>query len=226
MMVGYFNALKARYPDIAWDVYRSGDALLEYYRRTTIDGYYDLIYFDVQMAGTNGIDTASIIREFDKKALFVYITSHQEYVLTASDTFMFRYLLKPVAWDKFLSVFEDACKTLDARSKTFTYTKEYVDTRLYTDDIIYFERLGRKINIHTREGMDSIWHQIAKLHEELAPYGFVIPHKSFLVNMKYIYKVSRKILTLRDATEIPIGNSRIDEVRDAFMAYEYKRVNA
>jgi len=224
-MTEYLTTLKPRYPDITWDVFRSGDHLLDHYKRTPIDGYFDIIYFDIEMVGTNGIDTAAIIRELDKKALFVYVTNHQEYVLVASDTFMFRYLIKPVAWDKFLSVFEDAYNTLGLRSNTFTYTKEYVNTRLHTEDIIYFERLGRKINIHTIAGMDRIWHQIPKLHEELAPFGFVIPHKSFLVNMKYIHKVSRQLLTLRNATEIPIGDTHIDEVRKAFLDYEFKRVN-
>ena len=227
IIAGYLETLKPRYPDIVWDVFRSGDDLLEHYRRSPLDEHYDLVFFDVQMPGTDGVETASIIRGLDKKVLFIYITSFQEFVLEAANTYMFRYLIKPVAWNKFLSVFVDAYKTLNVQRHTFTYTKEYVDTRLYTDDILYFERLGRKINIHTKEGTDSIWHQISKLHEELSPFGFVMAHKSFLVNMAYIYKVSRKFLVLNDhATQIPIGATHVQEVRDSFMEYEFRRVNA
>jgi DNA-binding LytR/AlgR family response regulator len=226
IITGYLEALKPRYPDIVWNVFRSGDDLLEHYRRMPIDGHYDIVFFDVQMPGTDGVETASIIRGLDKKVLFIYITNFKDFVLEAANTYMFRYLIKPVAWGKFLSVFVDACKTLNVARHTFTYTKEYVDTRLYTDDIIYFERLGRKINIHTVEGIDSIWHQIAKLHEELSPYGFVMTHKSFLVNMAYIYKVSRKFIVLNDqTTQIPIGNTHVQDVRKAFMGYEFGRVN-
>ena len=223
----YIKSLKGRYSDITRDVFRSGDDLLEHYKRATIDERYDIIYLDINMAGTNGVDTASIIRELDKKVLFIYVTNLQEYVFKASDTFMFRYLLKPVSWKKFYGVFVDAYKTLNVRRKTFNYTKEYTETRLYTDDILYFERLGRKIQIHKTDGTtDSIWHQIPLLYKELSPYGFIVPHKSFLVNMAHIHKITRKSLTLRDnTTEIPISNSHVQDVKEAFMDYEFKRVN-
>jgi len=179
------------------------------------------------MPGTNGVETASIIRGLDDKVLFVYISNFDEFVLQASDTYMFRYLLKPLAWEKFQSVFIDAYKMLDRKRATFTYTKEYTDTRLYVHDIIYFERLGRKITIHTKQGEDCIWHQISKLHEELAPHGFVVPHKSFLVNCAYIHQVSRRHILLTDhATQIPIGNTRVDEIKKLFLEYEFERVNA
>ncbi len=225
VLSGYINALKARYPGIIRDVFRSGDDLLEHYKKTSVNEHYDIIYLDIQMAGTNGVDTAKVIREIDKKVLFIYTTNLWEYIFKAANTFMFRYLLKPVSWEKFYGVFVDAYKTLNIRRKTFTYTKEYTNTRVYTDDILYFERFERKIHIHTKDGIDSIWHQIPLLHKELSTYGFILPHKSFLVNMAYINKITRKSLTLKDNSEIPIGNSHVQKVRDAFMNYEFKRVN-
>ena len=231
LFCNYLKALKPRYSDISFDVfrdlYRSGDDLLEHYARMPKDGHYDIIYTDIRMAGTNGVDTAKKIREIDRRVLFIYITNWEEHVLDAANTYMFRYLLKPVGWEMFHEVFVDAFKTLSVRPKTFVYTKEYISTRLYTDDIIYFEREGRVINIHTKDGKDTIWHQISDLNKELSPYGFVLPHSSFLVNMSHIFQVSQKFIILDDkTTEIPISKHRVKEVRDTFMDYELKRVNA
>ena len=225
-ILGYIKALTVHNPDITCDVYNSGDSLLDYYKRVAIDGYYDIIFFDIEMEGTNGVDAARIIRRCDDRVLFIYMTNFENYILKASDTFMFRFLIKPVAQDKFNSVFEAAHKTLMVRGKTFEYTNYYDTTRLYIADIVYFERLGRTIQIHSKAGVGSMWNQIGKLYEELSPYGFVRPHKSFLVNIAYIHKVSRKSLVLNDfKTEIPIGSSRANEIKQAFMNCTFRRVN-
>lgn len=71
--------------------FSSGDDLLV--RFTT--GAYEVVFLDICMAGTNGIETARQLREKDPRLLIVFVTSSPEYVWDAFPVHPFDYLLKP-----------------------------------------------------------------------------------------------------------------------------------
>ena len=52
-----------------------------------------------------------------------------------------------------------------------------------------------------------------RLEEMTAPFGFIRVHKGYLVNYLYIQRVSSSNVTLVDGTEIPIGRSKVAEVK-------------
>jgi len=221
----YIEELSKVYPDVEYDCYLSGDDLFDHYDRTTADGFYDIIYLDIEMEGSNGVLTASKIREIDKKALIVYVTSFKQYVLEASDTYMFRFLLKPVPRDKFYSVFEDAYKTIGAKGKTYTFMHNYKKTRVFTEDIIYFEIAGRKLLLHTTD--EDYWYygKIKVIAEELKDYGFCLIHASYLVNMAQIHQLEYEQIILLNKTILPVSPARSKPLQIAFADFERGRCN-
>lgn len=76
--------------------FSSGDDLLV--RFTT--GAYEVVFLDICMAGTNGIETARQLREKDPRLLIVFVTSSPEYVWDAFPVHPFDYLLKPYKEEK------------------------------------------------------------------------------------------------------------------------------
>lgn len=76
--------------------FSSGDDLLA--RFTT--GAYEVVFLDICMAGTNGIETARQLREKDPRILIVFVTSSPEYVWDAFPVHPFDYLLKPYKEEK------------------------------------------------------------------------------------------------------------------------------
>ena len=76
--------------------FSSGDDLLA--RFTT--GAYEVVFLDICMAGTNGIETARQLREKDPRLLIVFVTSSPEYVWDAFPVHPFDYLLKPYKEEK------------------------------------------------------------------------------------------------------------------------------
>jgi len=230
ILAKYIDDLTATYPGIKYDIYLSGDVLVSNYSRVT-SVLYDIIFLDIEMDGTNGVDTAAKIREYDKKALIIYVTNFDDFIFKASDTFMFRYLIKPVPQNKFNMVFEDAHKTLNKLGKTYNFLINRDPISLDVDEIIYFEMVDRYVVVHTitKGKFSPIWSPVKQIQAELEQFGFLKPHKSFLVNMRYIYKLERErdLIILRNhETPIPIGHNQRKLVRDTFAEYEKRRYSA
>ena len=83
----------------------------------------------------------------------------------------------------------------------FQYRQGHSVSYLQLDSILYFESIGRKVKIKT------VAEEIQVL-EQLQNKGFFSPHKSFVVNYRFV-KTFRPIrLVLTNDEWIPISKSR------------------
>lgn len=78
-------------------IFPSGDAYLQQMPARKDD----LVFLDICMEGTSGIETAQQLRRADPKVLIVFVTSSPEYVWDAFPVHPFDYLLKPYEEEKF-----------------------------------------------------------------------------------------------------------------------------
>lgn len=72
-------------------IFPSGDAYLQQMPARKDD----LVFLDICMEGTSGIETAQQLRRADPEVLIVFVTSSPEYVWDAFPVHPFDYLLKP-----------------------------------------------------------------------------------------------------------------------------------
>ena len=73
----------------------------DFLRAAAEPGLYAVVFLDICMAGTNGIETARRLRQADPEVLIVFVTSSPEYVWDAFPVHPFDYLLKPYQKEKF-----------------------------------------------------------------------------------------------------------------------------
>lgn len=223
---GYIDAISSKYPNfyIKTDEYRSGNLILAHYQRTGKHDYYDIIFFDKDLGDSDGIETAHKIREFDSNVLFVYITKFTQFINDASETDMFRYLTKPLLQEKFNKAFEFAIKRIDAREKTFTFTSNYTPFRIFAKDIIYFERFGMKTTMYTSDGAThNMLNLLRDIADELGNYGFMLVHRSLVVNLAYIKEVRYEHLVLHNKTKLNVSRMKSPLIKSRFLAYNYEK---
>lgn len=71
---------------------------------------YQVVFLDICMEGTNGIETARQLRAADPELLIVFVTSSPEYVWDAFPVHPFDYLLKPYRIKKKnLTIWQESC---------------------------------------------------------------------------------------------------------------------
>ena len=85
-------------------------------------------------------------------------------------------------------------------------------------DILSFSSFLHNIDILTR---NEHFNQNAALSSILShlPKQFVRVHRSHIVNMAHIHKISGNTITLSNRTTVPIGRQYLNDVRKAFTEY-------
>lgn len=216
--------------NINCDIFFDGNTLIKNIKNGT---YYDLIYLDIEMPKTNGIDTAQIIRSLEIPALIIYVSNHEKYLKELFATEPFRFLSKPINHKAFYDTFMDAYKRIIAKGEYYTFSYKKSFQKIPVKDICYFESQNRLIYIHQRthqnikENLNSIQHNTTeiKFYSKMndverqllnSNNRFIRIHQSYLVNFDYIAKMNFTSVTLINGTVLQISEERQKAVRTQF----------
>lgn len=204
--------------DIRIMTFASGEDLVTYYMDENIG--FDVIFLDIYMSGENGIKTAEKIREFDSQCKIIFTTTSTDHALDSFKVFPFNYLIKPITKEIFNMVFEKAILNIEKeKQKSITVKTEYQIKNILYKDIKFIESVSRKINIHTTQGIASIYSKLDEVETKINDERFLRCHKSFLVNMDYISSVEDYSFILTDNTEVPIKQRTFASIKKNYYTY-------
>ncbi|RZJ88217.1 MAG: response regulator transcription factor [Chryseobacterium sp.] len=166
----------------------------------------DLMFLDINMPGTNGVDFLKSIASPPKT---IFTTAYSEYAVMGFELGVIDYLLKPVTLERFqLSMdrlFQQNTNLSDSSLKAHTYFK--VSGRLVKithDQLISARSVKDYMLIRTPTG-NMITHMTMKNLEQLLPQNqFIRVQRSYLVNISYIDVIDKHFLKIA-GEEIPIG---------------------
>lgn len=199
--------------DIHISEYVNGEALLNAVRSHDME---DILFLDIRMDGTDGMETARLLREQGCKCLIVFLTSLTEYVQKGYEVKAFRYLLKEQVANELDKVM-DACRQELGAEEYFSFSYERCGYRVPRQDILYFESRKRLIVLHGRSGTYQFYQKLDVLENQLEGGGFLRCHKSFLVQERYVRSWKENALWLEDGTELPISRTYEREVNRRLM---------
>ena len=89
----------------------AGDVFLEKYA-----GDFDVLFFDVDMPGTDGLDTARRLRRMDSEVSIIFVTNMAQYAICGYEVEALDYLLKPLSYYDFALKFQKALRRITRRS--------------------------------------------------------------------------------------------------------------
>lgn len=116
--------------------------------------------------------------------------------------------------------YEDIPKEKEGENPILEFPFVEGRTSLRAEDIIYIETSRHKNFFYTNTQVYSIYKKLSELEEELKDYGFLRIHLSFIVNMRYIDKISSYVLRLTNGKEISVPKSRYGEVKRKYALYK------
>lgn len=197
--------------------FNSGEELLQ------SEEDFDIVFLDIMMDGLDGMKTAKRIRKKASCRLLVFISASRDYVFDAYDVEAFWYLVKPVEREKLKQVLKKAVLKTEAASPDFILVnKGRQKQKIFLRDILYFEIMGRLIDIHKTGGISDYYGKIGILEEELREKGFFRCHKSYLVHLKYVKGYNRQEAVLDNGEKIPVSKRRYEEFCKALLSYMKK----
>ncbi|MEN6326442.1 MAG: LytTR family DNA-binding domain-containing protein [Syntrophomonas sp.] len=178
-----------------------------------------LVFLDIDMGEMSGIQLGEKIKALYKDTIIVYITAYEKYALEAFRVRAFHYLLKPLTEEKFHYVLEEALRFIKKESanepaKTFTVQTKGEIVCLNYSDILYFEKIGHRIKVHTVNRDIYYYGNLARLIEQIDANSFIQCHQGYIANVDKIRGFRDKTLFLNGNLQLPVSRSFAENVKE------------
>ena len=179
-----------------------------------------IVFLDINMEDQDGLKTAIKIKELYSDIYIVLVTAYMSYSLEGYKVKASRFLLKDDLEHTIKECMDSLIGELHKKDCYVEFSFVEGQIRLQTDDIIYIETEKHKNVFYTKKQAYTIYKKMDELENKLDEFGFVRVHQSFLVNMRYIEKISSYILRLITGKEISVPKSRYQEVKRRYALYK------
>ena len=201
--------------------FSDGQDLLKHMNSSKRD--IDIMFLDIYMKFSNGIDIAKEIREFDKECKIVFITSSKIHAIDSYEVRALHYILKPINEEKLSTAVKIAIESLNKQDNKIIVKNKKGDYRIFYKDILYAESKARVVNIYLKCGeVISFYSKLEDFFQRLDDERFLKCHQSFVVNMDYILKAENNNIFLYNNIIIPISNGNVNEVKEKYFNYIIK----
>ena len=182
------------------------------------DNEIDIIFLDINMPKINGID---FLKAANTNASIIMTTAYAEYAAEAYGLDVSDYLVKPIAFDRFLKACNKVKEIRELKKTTqsqpgktsdhfFIKCDSQIEKVLY-DDLIYAEAMLNYVMLYTNSRKMMVYVTIKNLEEQLPAGIFIKVHKSFIVNINKIKSIEGNILNMGNE-KITISQSLREKV--------------
>ena len=196
----------------------------------------DILFLDIQFpesANLDGYDAAEIFRKYFSNAILVFCSGVYDITPDALFHTPFRYIKKENSDDMISQTISETVNHLEERlpEMNLLVYKGKESISLPINDITYIARNRGYCNVFLSEqarkkyGTDFFVSKqpLPELQDILYPYHFLVPHNSYLVNLKYVWKFNYSVLTLSDTTELNISRSKIKTFKNDITRYSTEK---
>ena len=147
---------------------------------------FDIIFLDVEMGEIDGVEAGIRIREYDSKAIIIFISNHPQYAIPAYDCEAFYFIVKPIVPTKFKKVINKAMEKYKLLHQYYIIKNKGQVKKIVINDIYYIEIYRKHLIFHTGTGKYETIGKISEALTNLSAYGFCQIHQGYLVNMSKI----------------------------------------
>ena len=178
----------------------------------------NLLFLDILMADQNGVQIAEEIRNEDYTFDIIFVTSSKDFLLEGYSVYPFHYLIKPIDFQTISEVLNKYIKLREPEKPIVLPTKSG-EVILYMKDIYYIEMLNRVIYVYVDGAVYECSMTLKKILEYLKDKQFIRCHKSYIVNLQHVSKVSRARTILKNNHAVPVGRVYYSELMEALIVY-------
>lgn len=177
------------------------------------EGRPDLLFVDIEMPGSSGLELARQLDPVDGPVV-VFVTAHAAFAAEAFDVSPVDYIVKPLQLPRWRRAMQRARRALELRrgdapldtppaagrylDRTFVRSEDRIHPVRLTD-VVMIEALGNYVKLHTATRVHILRCTLAAMELRLDPRQFVRVHRSKIVNVE----------TIREITALAHGDYRI-----------------
>lgn len=210
----FFASLARIQPEL--HLFESGDALIRGADKA------DIAFLDVEMPGVSGIGVARKLKQANPNIKIFIVTSYPDYLDEAMKYEVFRYLSKPIDKNRLFRNLKEAVYQYSIATKEYTIlTRNGIATRR-SDEIVCIETSQRKVLIYTTDGVLISTEPIEYWRKILVLPCFFVTHRSYIINMQYVYAIEKDKIFLRYSNQIKeayLARRKYVQFKDTYLLY-------
>lgn len=203
---------------ICFDCYLSGKELLN---ASSNGKEYQVLFLDIEMPGINGIELCRKLRLTNPNALIVFISNREELVFQTFEVRPFSFIRKNHFMEELPILIRNLEQEWNSAAGLMVNIQERHSSSIYSfniNEILYIEALLKTCRIVTTHSEQIIRSRLLDFEEVLLNHGFLQPHRSYLVNYRYIFCIKKDTILLDNKTEIPLSRRRTSEIKQQFIS--------
>lgn len=181
---------------------------------------FDLVVCDIILPGMDGIQTVKTYLEKNPGTPIIFISNRDDKVFDSMKVHPLSFVRK----DHF---FEDVTNALDyfmskngedSANHAVVATFRGSAKRIPICHVLYIEAKQHSQIVHLDSGEKIVSKEKMKSYtSDLENYGFIVCHKSFLVNCLFIKEIKNSTILLSNGEVIYISKRRIKDVKNQFL---------
>ncbi len=171
----------------------------------------DIVFLDINLPGISGID---FIKTIKYPPNIIITTAYPDYAVSSFELeTIIDYLVKPFSFDRFLKAInklknqnQNLESGLESNQETMFLNVDKTMHKIVLNDILYIESNRNYITVTTTSQKLSYIESLKNWREKLAENNFIQVHKSFIINSRFVSKLSGNEIYINN-TRIPIGRT-------------------
>ena len=175
----------------------------------------DLIFLDIHLPKISGID---FLKSLTHPPAVIFTTAFADYAIESYELNVVDYLLKPFSFQRFvksvakLPASTAAPAAASTSPQTIFIKSGHDHIRISLEDILFIQSDADYTEIHTRSRKELSAEPLRYWLEVLPGQQFVRVHKSYIIHLDLVEKVSGNQLFLPGGHVIPIGRAFKDDL--------------
>ena len=183
------------------DVYNASFEFLEKYH-----GNYQIIFLDIEMPGSDGLEVAREIRTKDESVGIIFVTGMAQYAIEGYAVHAIDFIVKPVGYYNFSVKLEKAMQFFKKhQEKDILINGKDGIHRITVSEIYYIEKEKDDVIFYTKGDNYQMRGSIKMMREKLEGMSFSECTSGCLVNLRYVNSIGKEELTLTDGTRLPLS---------------------
>lgn len=183
----------------------------------------DILLLDIQMNNMNGVELAKKVRSISETVQIVFITGYPDFIAEGYEVSALHYLMKPVNEQKLFDVLNKACRRLNKTEKALFLAVDGQNVRIPVNSIVYAESFAHIVEIMADGDIVKARISISELETRLGE-GFIRCHRSYIVGVKYIKRITKNEVVLDNGKRIPLSRQLYNKVNQEFIRF-FKETN-
>ena len=182
------------------------------------DKAWDILLLDIEMGAMDGVSLAKKIRQDNESVQIVFITGFADYITEGYEVSALHYLMKPVKKEKLFAVMDRAVAAVQKTERVILLPVGREMLRLPVNQVQYVEAFSHTVAVVTTEETIQVKMPISEL-EKLLGDAFIRCHRSYLVGIKHIARLSEVEVILDNGKALPLSRTAAPLVHKAFISY-------